>query len=124
MVGIMKSTSSDFANGPWGYYRFDQSLSFYVVGSSNQSYGSIDGAATNSHYGASIAFNGVTLGFALDSAAGTLAVYRDGAFYDTIVTGLVCTFYPFYALSGGEMWFNFGQNGWWFTPPNGFISID
>jgi len=69
---------------------------------------------------------GDVLGFALNIASGTCALYKNNSLQYT-VTGLstTATYFPATAEYNGSVGaFNFGQQGFKYTPPTGFVALN
>ena len=69
---------------------------------------------------------GDVLGFALNVSAGTCALYKNNTLVYTI-TGMstTSTYYPATAEYNGSVGaFNFGQQGFKYTPPSGFVALN
>jgi hypothetical protein len=76
-------------------------------------------------YGASYTTNDV-IGIALDMDAGTLVFYKNNVSQGTAFSGLSGTF--FFAVGNGSVnclgAINFGQRGFLYTPPSGFVALN
>jgi len=79
---------------------------------------------TNTAYGATYTASDV-IGVALDMDAGTLVFYKNNTSQGTAYTGLSGTYYPKYGSSDGcTVAPNFGQQGFTYTPPSGFVALN
>ena len=93
----------------------------------NQSTGKKFNNGTSATYGASYT-NGDVIGVALDLDSGTITFYKNNTSQGTAYTGLSGTFAP--AISDSTNSFsstftvNFGQQGFTYTPPTGFVALN
>jgi hypothetical protein len=79
---------------------------------------------TGTAYGASYA-NGDVIGMALDMDAGTLTFYKNNTSQGVAFSGLSGTFAPAFSCAGLSYWdANFGQQGFVYTPPSGFVALN
>ena len=79
---------------------------------------------TGSAYGATYA-NGDVIGVALDMDAGTLTFYKNNTSQGVAFSGLSGTFMPAFSCAGLSYWdANFGQQGFVYTPPSGFVALN
>jgi hypothetical protein len=79
---------------------------------------------TGSAYGATYA-NGDVIGMALDMDAGTLTFYKNNTSQGVAFSGLSGTFAPAFSCAGLSYWdANFGQQGFVYTPPSGFVALN
>jgi hypothetical protein len=105
------------------------------VGDSSSSFGYWGGAGSGyvtgvkypggTTYGAGFT-QGAVIGIALDMDAGTLVFYKNGVSQGTFTTGLTGTWMPAVSnqTSTSSWAFNFGQRGFLYTPPSGFVALN
>ena len=77
-----------------------------------------------SAYGASYAVGDV-IGYAFDADAGTITCYKNNTSQGTMFSGL--TSGPYFAAAGNGgsgAAYNFGQQGFKYTPPSGFVALN
>ena len=74
-------------------------------------------------YGATFTINDV-IGMAFDADAGTLTMYKNGVSQGVLVSGLPAnTYFPWVAVTGSTVSFNFGQRPFAYTAPSGFKAL-
>jgi len=79
---------------------------------------------TGTSYGSAVV-SGTVVGIALDMDAGTLTFYNNNTSQGTAFTGLSGTFMPAFSAAGPTSWnANFGQQGFTYTPPSGFVALN
>jgi hypothetical protein len=122
MVGIIAANSPDANFSTEGYIgsSYAKSIGYFVC---------TGGGAVYSTYWSSLqgpALTGAdTLGFVLDYNLGTLTAYKNGALFGVLITGINEAVYPAYSVHNfdSNLMFNFGENGFWLTPPTGCTPI-
>lgn len=113
--------------GIWGVNQF--SSYFTTSDSTYYSYGALDGkkynAGVSASYGATWT-NGDVVAAALDLVNGTLTFYKNGVSQGVAYTGIDTTI-PFYAATycyTTQCSLNFGQQGFKYTPPTGYVALN
>ena len=88
-----------------------------------------DQNGTESAYGASWT-TGDVIGVAVDMGAGTIAFYKNGTSqgtaFTTVLTALTQPVSPMFRVNvaGDVLTLNFGQQGFTYTPPSGFVALN
>lgn len=123
-------TNTSTANSMIGVLKENESLASYVGqtsgGYSWYSTGSKYNSGSGVSYGSAYAQNDV-VGVALDMDAGTITFYKNGVSQGEAYSGLSGTFFP--AVSDGDtssainISLNFGQLGFTYTPPTGYLAL-
>lgn len=103
-------------------------LNTYVGGNANGWAYWWDGRKVNNGsftaYGASFT-TGDVISVAFDAGAGTLTFYKNGTSQGTAFTGLASgTYFPAYGNGSTTVNANFGQQGFTYTPPTGFVALN
>jgi hypothetical protein len=77
----------------------------------------------NTLYGATYG-DGDIIGVALDMDAGTLTFYKNNVSQGTAFSGLSGTFFPAVGSTGAQVYCNFGQRPFAYTPPTGYVALN
>jgi hypothetical protein len=111
MFNSLANTTSWLGAGTnsWGYW------------SDGQKYTNASGSAYGASWGA-----GDVIGVAIDADAGSITFYKNNVSQGVAYSGLTAPFYAAVnAFSPGEsMAVNFGQQGFKYTPPSGFVALN
>jgi hypothetical protein len=111
MVGVVKSG--------WDFTYVGSFAGGYAYDAAGNKYNN----ETATAYGASYAVGDV-VGIALDLTAGTITFYKNNVSQGVAYSGLSGEFFPAFSVQNNTFAANFGQQGFTYTPPSGFVALN